>query len=210
LFATGSDRNGTFIGSTVIGTTDDDEINGANSDQTIYGGAGNDTLNGGNSMDLVYGGSGNDHIVANNGGDQLYGGSAMTRLTAARAKTLLVGGRGADVLTGGNGADVFQYLSPLDSPAQVGEFDTIKDFTSNLDTLDFFEVGGITTLQGATTGSTVDANSIAWVINPDGSTDVYVNTTGSAETIGAMDGSAPNMQVHLEDVTSLVVTDFLI
>jgi Ca2+-binding RTX toxin-like protein len=194
----------------VIGTTDDDEINGANSDQTIYGGAGNDILNGGNSMDLVYGGSGNDRIVANNGGDQLYGGSGNDTIDGGESKDLLVGGRGADVLTGGNGADVFQYLSALDSPAQVGEFDTIKDFTSNLDTLDFFEVGGITTLQGATTGSTVDANSIAWVINPDGSTDVYVNTTGSAETIGASDSSAPNMQIHLENVTSLITTDFLI
>jgi Ca2+-binding RTX toxin-like protein len=209
-FATGTDPNGTFIDSTVIGTPGDDTINGANSDQTIYGGAGDDTLNGGNSMDLVYGGSGNDHIVANNGGDQLYGGSGNDTIEGGQSKDLLVGGHGADVLIGGNGADIFQYLSPLDSPAQAGEFDTITDFTSVLDILDFSEIGGITTLQGAATGSTVDAHSIAWVINPDGSVDVYVNTTGSAATIGAIDSSAPDMQVHLDNVTSLVTTDFLI
>jgi len=48
------------------------------------------------------------------------------------------------------------------------------------------------------------------VVNPDGSIDVYVNTTGSEATIGALDGSAPNMQVHLDDVTSLITNDFLI
>jgi len=209
-FATGTDPNGTFIDSIVIGTPGNDTIDGANSDQTIYGGPGNDTINGGNSIDLVYGGSGNDHMVANNGGDQLYGGSGNDTIEGGESKDLLVGGRGADVLTGGNGADIFQYLSILDSRARSGESDTITDFTSGLDTLDFSEVGGIATLQGATTGSTVDAHSIAWVVNPDGSIDVYVNTTGSEATIGALDGSAPNMQVHLDDVTSLITNDFLI
>jgi Ca2+-binding RTX toxin-like protein len=207
--------NGTAVvvnGSNVFGTTGNDTIAGGNSGQTVYGGVGDDTIIAGTGSDTIYGGSGNDTIFGNNGTDTIYGGSGNDTINGATASDLIIGGYGADQLTGENGNDTFKFLSTLDSPASPGSYDTITDFDSGNDDLDFSEIAGINTIQGATTGTVLNPNSIAWVVNSaDNSIDVYVNTTGSAQTIGGTGAEAPNMQIHLANTTSLsALNDFVI
>ena len=197
----------TTVGLVIHGTANDDNpINAFNSGQTIYGGAGNDTINGDNSGDILFGGSGDDHIFGNNGGDTIYGGSGKDTIDAGLAVDLIIGGYGADTLTGSGGGDTFKFLSVIDSPSGQtsgqNNYDTISDFNSGLDLLDFSAISsstGLLGIQGSTTASgTIAAHSIAWVVN--GSvTDVYVNTSGSSELVSA----GPDMQIHLQNVTSL-------
>jgi Ca2+-binding RTX toxin-like protein len=198
--ATGTDV--TTVGSEVFGTTGDDEVTGGNSGQTIYAGAGNDTVNAGTGGDTVYGGSGNDTILGNNGGDNLYGGSGTDTIQGGTGPDIIVGGWAADFLTGGSGADTFKFLSTLDSKPGAGNYDTIADF-SNTDTLDFSSIDGIDLIQGEITGTIVDAHSIAWIINGDDTIDVYANTTSSTQIIGSTGTTAPDMQIHLTNVTGL-------
>src|SRR4029079_10571115 len=132
----------TTVGSVIHGTaSDDNPLNASNSGQTIYGGAGNDTINGENSGDIIYGGSGDDHIFGNNGGDTIYGGSGKDVIDGGNAADLIIGGYGADTLKGSGSGDTFKFLSVVDSPSGQtsgqNNYDTITDFSSSLDFLDF-------------------------------------------------------------------------
>ena len=217
--ATGTNPSGTHEDAiTVIGTSGVDTILGGTSTQTIYGGPGDDKIFGNTSTDIVFGGSGNDLIIGDNGTDELYGGSGNDEIQGGQGSDIIIGGYGADLLTGGilpgnSGApDTFKFLSVLDSPAGSGQFDVITDFVSGTDKLDFSSIDGIDSITpGPLSDVTLNAHSIGWVTNADGSIDVYVNTTDTAETIGSSGSDAPNMQVHLDSVTSLNnLNDFII
>ncbi len=104
----------------LIGDNPEDSPSNSGSD-TLYGGSGHDTLVAGNGADLIFGGSGSDLIYGGNGDDGLFGGSG---------KDTLSGGDGDDTLTGGADADSFVFK-------QNNGFDTVTDFESQTDILDF-------------------------------------------------------------------------
>jgi Ca2+-binding RTX toxin-like protein len=129
--------NGTGGNDTINGTINDDTINGFAGNDILSGGNGNDTLNGGDGNDILYGGDGNDILSGGNGNDQLYGGFGNDTLYGGFGDDILYGGDGGgnDTLTGGPGSDRFQFFN------RVPGVDTITDFTSGIDKLEFSASG---------------------------------------------------------------------
>ncbi len=75
----------------VVGTDEDDTINGSRLNTVMEGLAGNDTLNGAGGNDVLYGGEGDDTLYGGGGND------------------VLEGGAGTDYLEGGAGNDVYVF-----------------------------------------------------------------------------------------------------
>lgn len=94
----------------------------------IHGNASNNLLLGSNRADAIFGHEGNDTIAGLAGNDSLEGGDG---------NDLLVGGPGADVLAGGDGADTFALTNYMESLDTAEKRDTIVDFASGVDLLDF-------------------------------------------------------------------------
>jgi len=57
----------------IIGSNNNDILNGGNGHELFSGRGGNDLINAGSGHDMAYGGSGNDEIHGNSGNDTLYG-----------------------------------------------------------------------------------------------------------------------------------------
>jgi Ca2+-binding RTX toxin-like protein len=95
---------------------------------TINGGTGNDTINAGGGNDIINSGSGVDTIGAGMGNDTVNAGAGAD---------LITGGLGADTLSGGTDSDMdtFFYTALLES--SDGTLDTITDFQSGEDKIDF-------------------------------------------------------------------------
>lgn len=110
-------------------------------DDVITTGNGNDTINAGDGSNRIDSGGGNDTITTGIGDDVINAGAGNDRITA---------GRGDDDITTGTGSDTIVYNSTL---AQIG-FETLRDFQSGVDTLEFSlpVVGGGLATGGADTG----------------------------------------------------------
>jgi Ca2+-binding RTX toxin-like protein len=127
-----------FAGNDILsGFAGNDTLNGGDGNDTLDGGLGNDTLNGGDGNDILYGGDGNDILSGGNGNDQLYAGFGNDTLYGGFGDDILYGGDGGgnDTLTGGPGSDRFQFFN------RVPGVDTITDFTSGIDKLEFSASG---------------------------------------------------------------------
>ncbi len=81
----------------IVGTNDDDELQGTEGPDVILGGLGHDSL---------FGLAGIDLLAAWNGNDALDGGSEADTLFGDRGNDTLTGGAGADLFSGGPGEDV--------------------------------------------------------------------------------------------------------
>lgn len=110
-------------------------------DDTITTGDGNDTILAGDGGNMVASGGGDDRIATGRGDDVIDAGAGSDRIAA---------GRGDDDITGGAGSDAIVYDGDL---AQIG-FDTLRDFASGTDTLEFAQavVGGGLAAGGGDTG----------------------------------------------------------
>ena len=137
------------------------------------------------SNEAIVGSTNADTIVGNGGND------------------LIIGGGGADVITGGAGHVTFIYDAATDSTPAVHE--TITDFASSRDIINFTTIaginatGGIATFQGMLSGIgrlSLHAHSVAY-IEVGGNTEVLVNTTSNNETVTFANVSAANMQIVL-------------
>jgi Ca2+-binding RTX toxin-like protein len=100
----------------IEGTDGDDILDGTSASEEIRGDRGNDTIAGLDGDDRLRGEKGNDKLDGGNGNDRLKGGA------------------GDDELTGGGGSDRFIF-------DLGGGTDTVKDFTSGEDRLDFTNYG---------------------------------------------------------------------
>jgi len=70
----GPGGDGTKNDDNIVGTDEDDDINGGNGNDNIQGCGGDDKLNGNNDDDTLDGGQGDDDVFGNNGDDTLTGG----------------------------------------------------------------------------------------------------------------------------------------
>ena len=82
-----------------------------------------------------YGNDNNNSIIANSGNNTLKGNNGNDILSGGSGDDNLDGGAGNDILTGGSGADTFQFHG-------VFEHDTITDYDSDEDTLEFYAADG--------------------------------------------------------------------
>lgn len=90
----------------LIGTEDDDDLNGMGGNDDIGGMDGDDVLLGGNGSDGITGGEGDDELGGGNGSDSLNGGAGDDAINGGNGSDSLEGGQdGDDVLKGGNGSD---------------------------------------------------------------------------------------------------------
>lgn len=87
------------IGKTLLGTTADDDLSGAELNDTLEGRAGNDRLYGGGGDDKLFGGDGDDTLDGGDGNDLLEGGAGNDTLTDRFGDDVLRGGAGDDVLS---------------------------------------------------------------------------------------------------------------
>jgi Ca2+-binding RTX toxin-like protein len=100
----------------IRGTDGDDTLTGTADGEEIRGDKGNDTISGLGGDDRLRGDKGNDILDGGDGNDRLKGGD------------------GDDTLTGGAGNDRFTF-------DLRGNTDTVTDFTSGEDKLDFTNFG---------------------------------------------------------------------
>jgi hypothetical protein len=168
---------------------------------TITGTAGNDTINvaqivttGPATPTFIYGLAGNDTINA-------------TGMTGAMSAT---GGAGADKMTGGSGQNSYLFAAVGDSTPF--SMDVVTNFHA-ADVLDFRGLGSALAYDGnipAAHGSgkksvqpTVAAHSVGWQQSA-GNTFVYVNTSGSSESLTSAD-----MKVELLGSVSLTSSNIM-
>jgi Ca2+-binding RTX toxin-like protein len=141
-----------------------------NARDNIIGGAGTDTINySGLTTNLnvtlnlnnqvVVGGSGTntdviagiENFIGGSGNDTITGDSLSNALNGGAGSDTITGGTGADVLAGGLGADVFSYGNINQSGIGVAARDSITDFLSGTDKLNFAAIDADT--RGAAPGN---------------------------------------------------------
>jgi RTX calcium-binding nonapeptide repeat (4 copies)/HYR domain len=94
-------------GTTVIlGTSNNDTLNGGSGRDCILGRGGQDTINGNGGDDLISGGDGDDIISGGLGNDMIFAGSGQDRVSGNAGNDLMSGGDGDDVCFGGDNDDI--------------------------------------------------------------------------------------------------------
>ena len=105
---------GNFRSELLLGTNEDETIDGAGGLDIIDGSGGNDSIKGGDSSvwdeffgeaNLLFGGSGNDTVEGGDGFDLIHGGSDDDLLKGEGGNDLVRGGSGNDTIEGGEGND---------------------------------------------------------------------------------------------------------
>jgi Ca2+-binding RTX toxin-like protein len=131
---------GTQNNDTLNGTPGSDCILGFGQQDTLNGNGGNDYLSGGGGDDVISGGPGNDVIFGGNGQDHISGDADNDVLFGNDGDDVIHGGDGNDVLHGGQGQD--QLFGDNNDDVLFGEdgFDTLQGGPGNDD-----HVGGAAT-----------------------------------------------------------------
>ncbi len=151
-------------GQDLVGTNENDVIEGGPGDDTITGRKGIDAINGRDGNDLIFGGDGNDDLIGwlgddvlnggegrdtlsgregedtlrgQDGRDELYGDDGNDRLDGGDHPDTLVGGAGIDTVTGGAGEDVFAFQE-----TEISAGDVITDFEPGIDVIEI-DVAGV-------------------------------------------------------------------
>lgn len=137
----------------LYGGDGDDILLGGGGTDVIEGNLDNDTIDGGDGKDTLTGGEGIDDIKGGNDDDVLYGDEATTNwqqsfddtLNGGAGNDTLGGGAGDDQLTGGAGTDAFRlsFVREWSSGQSLASdtTDTITDFDTAIDKIDFTETG---------------------------------------------------------------------
>ena len=173
----------------VIGTAEDDAINGKGQDNVLDGGDSDDTIHGRNGNDWLLGGDGRDVMDGGNGDD------------------VLAGGSGVDVMTGGSGADSWRFLSTADSGFGGANRDRITDFEQGIDLIDVSTVDAHMGLFGDQSFSFIGASSFSGTAGELR----YVNQGTQTRVLGDVDGdTAADFEVLVMTGLNLSAGDFIL
>ena len=107
--------NGGDGNDSIIGTTNDDTIDGGAGLDTLLGGNGNDTIFGGTEADAINGQAGDDSILGQDGNDTLAGGLGNDVISGGLGQDAINGNEGADTLSGDDGRDTISGGAGNDS-----------------------------------------------------------------------------------------------
>jgi Ca2+-binding RTX toxin-like protein len=118
----------------IVGTREDDVLNGGREDDILNAGRGDDILNAGRGDDILNAGRGDDILNAGRGDDILNAGRGDDILNAGRGDDILNGGRGDDILNAGRGDDILNGYSNSGT-----QFDTLIGGRGD----DTFVLGGV-------------------------------------------------------------------
>ncbi len=144
----------------------------------VSGNASTNVLTGNNAANTLKGLTGNDVLLGLNGHD------------------LLIGGAGNDVLTGGDGVDTFWF----DTKASTTNVDTIADFKSSIDKLQFSK----SLLSTAWTAGQFTTNDTRFCLNaPTTAKACLIYNTTNGQLSYDADGSATKSAVLLETLTGV-------
>jgi uncharacterized delta-60 repeat protein len=120
---------------TIIGTDEEDELDGTLGDDVIDAGKGADQIRGLAGNDLICGDKGADEIKGTNGNDDLRGGSGADgirggkgrdKASGSEGRDTIRGARGRDKLRGGAGGDFIRGGKSRDKLRGGGGFDNCK------------------------------------------------------------------------------------
>lgn len=140
LSGSGNDQITTGSGNDYIDAGDGkNSITDTGGSNNIWTGSGNDKITvSGSGNSTVHSGAGNDVIdfSKSTGNNIIYGNDGADTIKGGSGDDYIGGGAGADFLTGGLGKDIFKIHIPVSSDLSV---DTITDFVSGTDKLDFFD-----------------------------------------------------------------------
>ena len=207
------------------GTAGADEIEGCDGADDIFAGHGNDIVRGGNGPDYIDGWGGNDSLYGEAGADIMYGwygddfllgGSGDDRLYGEDGNDELNGGSGADRLSGGEGYD---YLigGTGDDRLSGGEGDDYLYGGSGADDLDGGE--GDDEIDGGSGGDFIDAgegDDFVYVGEGDtvylgeGYDRAVLDLTGSGGTLVFADHNGHEDAVDLSELSGLLPDDFVL
>ncbi len=163
----------------------------------------------GNGQDnVIFGNDGFNRIDGAGGDDRISGGAGGDGLLGGNGDDVLIGGRGNDTLTGGSGRDSF-FLT--DALSTVDNVDTIKDFTTSIDTI-FLSSAVMTGLTsgGALAEAAFRIGSFGTVLDAD---DRIIFDSATGELLYDADGSGATAAVRfaiLDGDSSVSATDFFI
>lgn len=212
----------------LFGRAGDDVLYGGNGGDTLIGGVGSDWLDGGAGLDYAsYLDSGTaitvdmtvpaankgeaagdqliniEGVVGTNFNDVLLGDGLNNVFIGADGADVIYGRGGSDYLVGGAGADQFRY-------ANVGESgDTIADFQSGIDTLQFSASG----FGSGLTGGALAANRLVIGTSATQNFGQFVFDSSTSILYWDADGTGAGAKVAmfaLTNITSLTVNDFVI
>lgn len=161
---------------TILGTINDDELNGSAGNQTLagldgrdslYGWSGNDTLRGDAGDDLLIGGKDNDILLGGVGNDTLIGVDRLKIDPGKNEVDRLRGNSGLDLFVLGDGSGAYYQNNTILDRA------IIQDFTLNVDKIQLY-----------------GRPNNYWLQVSNGSTKIYYAEIGSAfnELIGIVEG----------------------
>lgn len=227
----GNDTITTNTGNDSIdGGAGNDVINAGSGNNVVNGDAGNDLITVGNGNDLVDGGTGNDTIFGGNGLNTLNGGDGNDEITGGVDVDVINGGAGndeiyaglgnnagnGDTLTGGAGSDTFYYVARAESSTSLSGRDTITDFQSGSDVIDFRYVAEAVTQYGAGalinfSGNAADfATAQGAITSGDGVLDVVYQQDNNVLWVDLNDDGVLNgndLQIILTGVNTLTGAD---
>ena len=141
----GLDGNDTLNGrsgnDTLKGGNGEDSLDGGFDNDILEGGDGNDILDGLGGNDILEGGDGNDTLDGRNGNDTLKGGNGEDSLDGSFDNDILEGGQDSDTLSGRTGADIFAYAGdPFEGrDVSAPEREIIADNQDFISDFDFAE-----------------------------------------------------------------------
>lgn len=185
--ATALDLNANYFsyvgsGVTLVGTSDDDVLNGGVGFDTLSGDAGNDILNGGDGRDTLSGDVGNDTVNGEGGNDTILGGDG---------NDLINGGDGNDTVDAGLNDDVVNGGAGNDNINGAPGFDTISGGAGN----DTVNGGGQDDVLSGTDSAVAGAGEVDTVSGGSGNdrfilgdeTKAYYSTGGNADYVRITD-----------------------
>ena len=180
----------------IVGSSDDNVLDGDDGDDLIVADAGNDTLRGGPNNDQLFGAGGSDELFGQADDDTLNGGGGSDMLDGGNGNDTLQASAGDDSIFGGSGIDTYD-LSFTSADATVG-LGLQNAFSTEIGT-DF--VSGVENVLGSTGNDRITGDINVNVLNGGQGNDTLVAGPGADTLIGGNGSDWVSFELNTQKVT---------